>query len=108
MGAKSTIKSAGVATSDGVTSTSTITTTTLEAKSTIKSAGITSTGVVTTAGLQSSATVTVAGIVKATSFETTSDVRLKQNITALSRDRLRNLLSIQGVSFQWRRDQSPE
>ena len=52
--------------------------------------------------------VTVSGAIKATSFETTSDARLKQNITALSSERLRNLLSVQGVSFQWRREQFPE
>merc|ERR1712022_100873 len=38
----------------------------------------------------------------------TSDERLKQNITALSGERLRNLLSIQGVSYQWRREEFPE
>merc|ERR1711998_659148 len=42
------------------------------------------------------------------SFETTSDERLKQNITALSGERLRNLLNIQGVSYQWRREEFPE
>merc|ERR1712005_35351 len=70
--------------------------------------GVTSTGIVTAAGLASSAVVTVTGAVKATSFETTSDARFKQNITAISGDRLRNLLDIQGVSFQWRREEFPE
>ena len=77
--------------------TAVITTTTLQSKAIIK-----------TAGLSSSAVVTVSGAIKATSFETTSDARLKQNITALSSERLRNLLSVQGVSFQWRREQFPE
>merc|ERR1711998_253532 len=71
-------------------------------------AGMTSSAVLTTVGLSSSAVVTVSAAVKATSFETTSDERLKQNITALSGERLRNLLSIQGVSYQWRREEFPE
>ena len=91
------LDSTGVITTPGLDSTAVITTTTLEAV-----------GIVKTAGLSSSAVVTVSGAIKATSFETTSDARLKQNITALSSERLRNLLSVQGVSFQWRREQFPE
>ena len=68
---------------------------------------ITAVGIVKTAGLSSSSVVTVSGAIKATSFETTSDARLKQNITALSSGGW-NLLSVQGVSFQWRREQFPE
>merc|ERR1711918_332640 len=100
-------------------STAVITTTTLESKTAITTPGLDSTAVITTttleavgivktAGLSSSDVVTVSGAIKATSFETTSDARLKQNITALSSERLRNLLSVQGVSFQWRREQFPE
>ena len=39
---------------------------------------------------------------------TSTSRRATCNITALSSDRLRNLLSVQGVSFQWRREQFPE
>ena len=34
--------------------------------------------------------------------------RFKQNITSLASDRLRHLLSLHGVSYQWRRDEFPE
>merc|ERR1711988_1051117 len=46
--------------------------------------------------------------ISATSFATTSDARFKQNVTSLSGNRLRNLLNLRGVSFQWRQDQFPE
>ena len=114
-----TLEAVGIVKTAGLASTAVITTTTLESKTAITTPGLDSTAVITTttleavgivktAGLSSSAVVTVSGAIKATSFETTSDARLKQNITALSSERLRNLLSVQGVSFQWRREQFPE
>ena len=64
---------------------------------------------VVAAGLNSSAAVRVAGPVRARSFEATADARLQRNVTSLADDgggggRVRRLLSVQGVSFQWDRD----
>ena len=112
-----TLEAVGIVKTAGLASTAVITTTTLESKTAIDpgadpTAVITTTtleavGIAKTAGLSSSAVVTVSGAIKATSFETAPDARLKQN-HALSSERLRNLLSVQGVSFQWRREQFPE
>merc|ERR1712178_99094 len=85
-----------------------MTTTTLQAKSTITTAGITSSAVITTTTLETKSTITAGGTISATSFATTSDARFKQNVTSLSGDRLRNLLNLRGVSFQWRQYQFPE
>jgi regulator of replication initiation timing len=62
-----------------------------------------STGTLTIAGISSSATVSVTGTVSATTFSNPSDRRLKENINLLDQ-RSRQLFSLNGVSFNYKRN----
>ena len=53
-----------------------------------------------------SAKIDVAGTVKATDFDSTSDIRLKTNVQVIENP-LDKVIQIEGVSFNWKEDNSP-
>ena len=74
-------------------------------------AGIASATILTDAGIDPNGTstflnVNITGIATAADFNSSSDIKLKTNVQRIS-DPLDKIIRIEGVSFNWKKDNSP-
>ena len=63
-------------------------------------------GISTFTGQTNHSTISASGTVTATDFNSTSDVKLKENIKQIE-DPMSKIMSIEGVSFNWKSDNRP-